>query len=173
MMLQQITSDSHDVLIDMRYATTNNFMNKIIYSHADCLLHKDTLPLLEKAIRLAAEHGYKLKILDAYRPQFAQEKLWEICPDPMYVAPPKNGSHHTRGVAIDLTLVDEKGEELNMGTGFDEFTKLSHHGAEGLPTDFVRNRYMLLSIMMSAGWDFNPNEWWHYQVFKAWEYPLI
>ncbi len=87
--------------------------------------------------------------------------------------PPEKGSAHTRGVAIDLTLVDESGQELDMGTPFDDLTSQSHHGAANLSSKVAANRYLLLGIMMSAGWDFFRNEWWHYQVFKTHEYPLI
>lgn len=173
MSLIKITETSHDVLLDLRYATPNNFTNQVIYELSECWLHPDALVCLEKAIVFAQQQGLKFKILDAYRPQAAQEKLWEVCPNPMYVAPPDRGSNHTRGVAIDLTLVDKSGNELDMGTPFDDFTIQSHHGAMNLSSTASANRYTLLGIMMSAGWDLNPNEWWHYQLFKTSEYQLI
>jgi D-alanyl-D-alanine dipeptidase len=131
------------------------------------------LLLLEKAIDLAAAQGYRFKILDAHRPQYAQERLWEVCPNPDYIANPASGSHHTRGVAVDLTLVDSDGQELDMGTPFDSFDTASHHGSQAISTAAARNRYLLLGIMMSAGWDFYVNEWWHYQMFKPREFDLI
>lgn len=171
--LIKITESTHDILIDMRYATANNFTGRPIYPIADCYIHAQALPHLEKAIHLAAELGFKLLVLDAYRPQNAQEKLWEICPDPMYITPPARGSHHTRGVAIDITLADIHGHEWDMGTPFDSFSPLSHHGAIGLCPKIVKNRYLLLGIMMSAGWDLYTNEWWHYQLFNPRDFPLI
>jgi len=137
-----------------------------------CFLHNDAKACFEKAITLAEQQGLRFKIFDAYRPQAAQEKLWEICPNPIYVAPPTSGSNHTRGVAIDLTLINRDGTELDMGTPFDDFTEDSHHGAT-LSKQANANRYLLLGIMMSAGWDFYQNEWWHYQLFNAESYSLL
>lgn len=171
--LLEITESTHDVILDMRYATTNNFTGKIVYDSSHCYLHTDALVLLDRAIKLASDQGFRLKILDAYRPQIAQERLWEVCPNPDYVMPPEKGSHHTRGVAVDITLVDGDGNELNMGTPFDTFEKASHHGSHLISSEAARNRYLLLGIMMSAGWDFYTNEWWHYQLFNPRNYELI
>lgn len=171
--LVQITETSHHILLDLRYATKNNITGNPLNHDGRCFLHPDALVLLERSIALAGELGLKLKIFDAYRPRSVQEALWAFCPDPNYITPPEKGSPHTRGVAVDLTLVDANGQELNMGTPFDDFTPVSHHGTRNLPPDVVKNRYLLLGIMMSAGWDFFVNEWWHYQVFKASGYPLI
>lgn len=173
MSLIEITKSTHNIVLDMRYATSNNFTGEVIYNSPRCFLHKDALQKLEAAIELAAQQNLHLKILDAYRPQAAQEKLWSVCPDPNYVAPPQSGSHHTRGVAVDLTLVDSNGQELDMGTPFDSFDVTSHHGTTMISKEAAHNRYILLGIMMSAGWDLFINEWWHYQLFKPREYPLI
>jgi D-alanyl-D-alanine dipeptidase len=173
MELVEITEQSHPVVLDLRYGSLNNFTNQTIYTTPRCFLHTEALPLLEKAIDLAAQQDLRFKIFDAFRPKAAQESLWSICPNPMYVTPPEKGSPHTRGVAIDLTLVNSLGEELPMGTPFDDFTEQSHHGAL-VSRDENANRYTLLGIMMCAGWDFYKNEWWHYQLFNAQtNYPLI
>lgn len=171
--LIEITESTHDVILDMRYATNNNFTGKSVYDSSRCYLHADALVLLDRAIALAAIQGCTLKILDAYRPQIAQERLWEVCPNPDYVMPPEKGSHHTRGVAIDITLVDGDGNELDMGTPFDTFETASHHGTQLISPEAARNRYLLLGIMMSAGWDFYTNEWWHYQLFNPRNYDLV
>ncbi len=173
MTLIRLTESSHNILIDLRYASPNNFTGKVIYESKDCWIHPQALVCLENAINLADQQGLKLKILDAYRPQRAQEKLWRVCPNPMYVAPPMRGSNHTKGIALDLTLVDATGCELDMGTPFDDFSSASHHGSTELSAKAAENRYKLLGIMMSAGWDFYQNEWWHYQLFKPEIYPLI
>jgi D-alanyl-D-alanine dipeptidase len=172
-MLFNITSTQYPILLDMRYATPHNFTGHPIYQNPLCFLHEDCRKPFEKAITLAHKLGLTLKIFDAFRPHAAQEALWSICPDPMYVTPPERGSPHTRGVAIDLTLTDSAGHELDMGTPFDDFTTQSHHGASSLTAEQTQNRFLLLGVMMSAGWDFYQNEWWHYQLFKAREYPLI
>ena len=168
----EITPQSYDVVVDLKYGTLDNFTKQKIYDQSLCFLHNDAKVCFEKAIDLAGQQGLRFKIFDAYRPQIAQEKLWEICPNPMYVAPPMSGSNHTRGVAIDLTLISADGAELDMGTPFDDFTEASHHGAT-LSKQANANRYLLLGIMMSAGWDFYQNEWWHYQLFNAKSYSLL
>lgn len=173
MALIEITESTHNIVLDMRYATPNNFTGETIYPSSRCFLHPDALIRLEAAIKLATAQGLTLKILDAYRPQAAQEKLWSICPNPDYILPPEKGSHHTRGIAVDLTLIDADGAELDMGSPFDSFEKISHHGSTEISPTAAANRYLLLGIMMSAGWDLFVNEWWHYQLFKPREYPLI
>lgn len=171
--LVEITKASHNILLELRYATKNNITGARIYHDDRCFIHKDADVLLRKSIILAQEQNLKIKIFDAYRPRSVQEALWAHCPDPNYVMPPEKGSHHTRGVAIDLTLIDASGKELDMGTDFDDLSPRAHHGASTHAPQVAANRYMLLGIMMSAGWDFFQNEWWHYQVFKARDYPLI
>lgn len=172
-MLIEITAQTHPVHIDLRYATINNFTKQVIYTSSKCLLHKAAVELLEKAIVLADRQNLTLKLFDGFRPQQAQEILWSFCPDETYIMNPQKGSVHTRGVAIDLTLVDRNNQELDMGTPFDDFTTASHHGAH--LTDMAeRNRYTLLGIMTTAGFDFYRNEWWHYQLFNASrDFPLI
>lgn len=167
----EITETAYPVMLELRYASKNNFTGKAIYKNSKCFLHEAAIPLLEKAIIFADQQGFSLKIFDAFRPQAAAQALWDFCPNPMYVADPKKGSHHTRGVAIDLTLIDKSGVELPMGTPFDDFTDMSHHSAV-LPKEIAANRFLLLGIMMSSGWDFYLNEWWHYQLFSPKDYSL-
>jgi len=94
--------------------------------------------------------------------------LWNHTPDPEFLADPRRGSPHSRGVAVDLTLVDAKtGQDLDMGTAFDAFTPLSHHACTAIPPEAQRNRLLLMGLMTAAGWDFYRNEWWHYQLFNA------
>ncbi|MBL8709667.1 MAG: D-alanyl-D-alanine dipeptidase, partial [Rhodospirillaceae bacterium] len=106
-------------------------------------------------------------------PSEAQWKLWNVLPDPEFIADPRRGSPHSRGVAIDLTLVGSDGRELDMGTGFDETVPASHHASTEIGVEAQRNRFILLGIMMAAGWDNYKNEWWHYQMFNARDFPLV
>lgn len=160
--------------ISLAYATNQNFVGKQIYVHAHCFLHQEAADLLEKARLLALEQGVGLHIFDAFRPSEAQWLLWECVPDPTYVADPHKGSPHGRGVAVDLTLFDlSTGLDLDMGTPFDDFTQASHHGAKNLSRQVQHNRFLLLGIMSTAGWDFYFNEWWHYQLFHSKTYPLL
>lgn len=168
-----ITPPDYDVAVDIAYATANNFTGAPVYKRAGCYLHPKAAECLQAAIRYAAQAGYRLKIFDAYRPTEAQQKLWDHTPDPNFLADPKRGSPHSRGVAVDLTLIDARGHELDMGTPFDAFTPLSYHGAEGITPHTASNRLLLLGIMTSAGFDFYRNEWWHYQLFNSRDYPLL
>jgi D-alanyl-D-alanine dipeptidase len=173
-MLVEITEQTHPILLDLRYASKNNFTLAPIYRKPLCLLHVDALPLLEKAIKIANYHNWKLKIFDAFRPTQAVQKMWDFCPNPQYLSNPNNGgSHHSRGVAIDLTLVNSNNQELDMGTGFDTMESKSHLDTIEISPAALSNRYTLLGIMLSAGWDFFMNEWWHFQVFNPRNYPII
>lgn len=173
MSLIEITEKTHKVSLELLYATDQNFTGKTIYKNPLCFLHKEAMPLFEKAVFLADQQGYYLKIFDTFRPKEAAQALWDFFPNPMYVADPKKGSNHTRGVAIDLTLVDKiTHKTLDMGTPFDDFTEQSHHSAI-LSPEIAKNRYMLLGIMLNAGWDFYNSEWWHYQMFNSKDFPLI
>lgn len=174
MSLVEIAPPAYDVLIDIAYATANNFTGKPVYARPGCYLHADAALHLAQAMALAAQLGLKFKIFDAFRPSEAQWVLWDHTPDPNFLADPRRGSPHSMGVAVDLTLVDGTGRELDMGTGFDAFTPLSHHGALAISAEAQRNRVVLLGIMTAVGWDFFRNEWWHYQLFDARaRYPVL
>ena len=168
-----ITEQSHDVSIDMMYARADNFTGHVVYPHTHCFLHPLAEACLRKAVGAAKAFGLTLKIFDAYRSQEAQEALWAVLPVPGYVADPANGSNHTRGVAVDLTLLDRTGNELDMGTPVDTMTPASHHFYAALPADILVNRMVLLTIMLEAGFVHHPTEWWHYQLHDAKAFPLL
>ncbi|HEY0297280.1 MAG TPA: D-alanyl-D-alanine dipeptidase, partial [Bordetella sp.] len=128
-----ITPDTHGVEIDLAYATADNFIGKVVYRHAHCLLLAQAEAALRRAVDIARQAGYTLRIFDAYRPPQAQQALWDFLPDARYVADPRRGSNHGRGTAVDLTLVDAGGQALDMGTGFDDMTAASGHFHPGLP----------------------------------------
>jgi D-alanyl-D-alanine dipeptidase len=172
MTLVEIGPPAFDVELEIAYATAGNFTGAPVYARPGCYLHPDAADALARAIELAAVHGLRLRIYDAFRPSEAQWKLWNHTPDPEFLADPRRGSPHSRGVAVDLTLVDS-GRPLDMGTGFDAFTPLSHHGALDLPAEAQRNRHLLLGLMTAAGWDFYRNEWWHYQLFNSRNYEVL
>ncbi len=171
--LVEITEETHGVQLDLKYATEDNFTEEPIYSRAVCYLHPTAEAKLIKAKELAADMGYGLKIFDAYRPTEAQWELWNHTPDPDFLSDPRRGSPHSRGVAVDLTLLDENGEEINMGTKFDFFDPTSHHGNREIGSEALKNRSILLGLMTAAGWDCFMNEWWHYQLFLPRTYPLV
>jgi D-alanyl-D-alanine dipeptidase len=173
MSLVEIRPPEYDVAIDLAYATARNFTGKPVYARAGCYLHRAAAEKLQLAIAIARPFGLRLRIFDAFRPSEAQWVLWNTRPDPNFLADPRRGSPHSRGVAVDLTLLDDKGHELDMGTAFDAFTPLSHHARTDLPIEAQRNRLLLMGLMTAAGWDFYRNEWWHYQLFESRRYPLI
>ena len=171
--LVNLNNKNSEIIFDLRYATENNFTNTILYKTKECLIHKVAYEHLCIAEDIAKKLGYRLKIFDAYRPVYVQKKLWDILPDPNFIAPPEKGSPHSRGVAVDLTLVDRSNNELDMGTDFDEFSRLSYHGCIDISSKSYKNRLLLLGIMTDSGWDFFRNEWWHYQLFNSKKYPII
>ncbi|WP_417819420.1 D-alanyl-D-alanine dipeptidase [Terasakiella sp.] len=173
MALIEITEETHDVILDLKYATTDNFTDAPVYTNPHCYLHEEAEELLRNAIVLAKPFGYRFRIFDAFRPSEAQWALWNHTPDPEFLADPRRGSPHSRGAAIDVTLTDEHGNDLDMGTGFDAFTPLSHHGNMEISVEAQKNRCLLMGIMTTAGWDFFRNEWWHYQLFNARRLPVF
>lgn len=173
-MLIEISSPAFDVDLDIVYATDRNFTGKPVYASPGCYLNADAAAHLEAAVALAKQINLRLKIFDAFRPAEAQWVLWNHTPDPDFLADPNRGSPHSMGAAVDLTLVDAIGNELDMGTGFDDFTARAHHGNLDISAEAQKNRALLLGIMTSAGWDFFRNEWWHYQLFRARaRYPVL
>jgi D-alanyl-D-alanine dipeptidase len=161
------------VVIDLAYARPGNLTGRTLYATNCCLLHREAEPALRRAAAMAALCGLRLKLLDAYRPPQAQELLWRSLPDPRYVAEAGRGSNHSRGVALDVTLVDAEGVELDMGTPFDAMVELAHHLAPGLPAEVQRNRFILLGIMVLAGFREIDSEWWHYELPEARTFPLL
>lgn len=166
-MLIELEQERENIFIDIRYATSDNFTQKPVYTHPHCFLHVEAYAHFQKACELAEKMDLTFKVFDAFRPQEAQEKLWAHTPDPNFLTPPERGSPHSRGVAVDLTLTTKEGVELEMGTPFDTFSPQSHHGNLEISEEAQRNRYLLMGIMTTAGWDFYKNEWWHYQLFNA------
>ena len=172
MKLIEITEDRYDVSIELAYAKKDNVTGKKIYKYNRCFIHQDALAKLSSAICLAKSLGYKLKIYDAYRPSLAQEILWKFCPDKNFITPPHIGSPHSRGIAIDLTLM-KNNKTIDMGTSFDYLYEESYHANIKLSISAQKNRLILLGIMTASGWDFYKNEWWHYQLYNSKEWPLI
>ena len=170
--LVAIAPPGFDVDVTLAYATEANLTGQPVYRNAECWLHREAADKLAAAIALARPLGLRLRIFDALRPVEAQWALWKARPDPEFLADPRRGSPHSRGVAVDLTLLDGD-RELEMGTPFDAFTPLSHHGRTDVSAEAQRNRLLLMGLMTSAGWDFYRNEWWHYQLFDQRRYPLV
>ena len=158
---------SKDFVYDMKYATSDNFLKAKVYDCAECFLRLKTVKALINANAEFMKKGYKIKIFDCYRPLDIQKRMWKIVPNPDYVANPSKGSIHNRGGAVDITLVDMNGKELDMGTAFDFFGIEAGHNYENLSTEIKSNRELLKAIMIQNG--FNPinSEWWHYNLKSA------
>jgi zinc D-Ala-D-Ala dipeptidase len=163
------------IAIDLRYATPNNFVGRDLYSPYDCAwLHVQAAAALEKVVAWLRERrpGCTPLVLDALRPQRVQEQLWQALEGTdlqMYLANPVKGSIHSYGMALDITILDENGRELDMGTGFDDMTELSHPKleerfvGEGKLSDAQRaNRLLLREAMNQAGFVGINTEWWHF-----------
>ena len=172
MTLIDIKKYDFDIDIELRYANKNNITGKKIFLEKKCLLIKEAADKLFLASKIAKDFNCKLKIFDAYRPKYVQETLWDFSPNTDFLTDPAKGSPHTRGIAVDLTLIKNM-KELEMGTDFDDFTEKAFHLSKNVPLRIRKNRALLLSIMTLAGFDFYHKEWWHYQLFQPKKYPLI
>jgi D-alanyl-D-alanine dipeptidase len=157
------------IVLDIRYATTNNFTGEKIYNLARAYARRPVAEALKKAQAEFNKAGVGIKIFDAYRPYKATVKFYEVYRDTTYVASPYRGSRHNRGCAIDMTIVDLKtGKDLQMPTEFDSFKK------EAWPTTPVKdplikkNRDLIISVMERNGFKVNASEWWHFD-FIGWK----
>lgn len=172
---QQIQNDSQqqmieiktlipNIIYDLRYATENNFTHTKLYkSGKRTFLRSPVAKALEKIQDDLNKRGLGLKIFDAYRPYAVTKKMWDLIHDDRYVADPSKGSGHNRGLAVDLTIINLKdGSELNMGTGFDNFTDTAHQIFKNLPPDILSNRRLLKETMEKYGFKPLETEWWHY-----------
>ena len=164
--------EADGVTLDLRYATADNLTGRPIYSRAVAMLHPQAGALLAGAARRAGRLGLRLRLHDAFRPIEAQWALWRALPDPRFVADPRMGGSHARGAAVDLTLEDGRGV-LPMGTAFDAMGAEAAHDALGLPEEAVRNRALLLGVMVASGWEPYLPEWWHYQAPGSEDWPVL
>ncbi|MES2632688.1 MAG: M15 family metallopeptidase [Pseudomonadota bacterium] len=165
------------IAVDLRYASEDNFVGRNLYGTLDCAwLHERAAAGLARAAVLleARAPGHRLLVLDALRPHRVQIQLWDHLDGTdlrQYVADPARGSIHSFGMALDATIIDPQGHELDMGSGFDEMTELSHprledlHLASGELTEAqVRNRQLLRGVLTESGFSGVDNEWWHFDM---------
>jgi D-alanyl-D-alanine dipeptidase len=159
-------------VLEMPYATEDNFLKQQVYDCQSCYLRKKTALALIKANNKFKELGYHIKIYDCYRPLDVQKKMWTIVSDPKYVANPATGSIHNRGGAVDITLVDINNIELDMGTKFDFFGEEASHDFLNLPDAVLENRKLLKKILRQSGFKSFDSEWWHYNLKDARRMPI-
>ena len=154
---------SPDFVYELKYATPDNFLKQAVYDCGECYLRKSTAEALVKANEAFKQLGYRIKLFDCYRPLSVQKKMWKILPGTHYVANPAKGSKHNRGAAVDLTLVDAQGKELNMGTPFDFFEKEAHHTYTQHSKEVLENRKLLKETLDKFNFKSIYSEWWHYE----------
>jgi D-alanyl-D-alanine dipeptidase len=157
------------VKLDVRYATTNNFMHEVLYPVARTFLRRPAAMALRDVEQELAAQNLGLKVFDGYRPYRVTRKMWEPYKNPDFVADPAKGSRHNRGAAVDLTVIDLRGgQELAMPTPYDDFTSKARQDFNDLPADVIHNRALLRDVMVKHGFVPLPSEWWHFD-FGGWE----
>ena len=171
-LLVDVRAANRTVRVDMRYASTENFVRQRLYSASRCLLVPGVVQRLGRVQARLRKRRLGLKLWDCYRPLSVQRQLWAAAPQPGYIGDPSIGSNHNRGAAVDVTLVDSSGRELAMPTDFDEFSPRAHHGAPASPAA-RQNRELLRQEMTRAGFLTLGTEWWHYDAPDALRYPLL
>lgn len=158
------------IVIDLKYATTENFTGQVIYESDEAYLRYGTVKKLMQVQEKLNAMGLSLKLWDGYRPPGAQFKLWDIYPDGNYVSDPNKGfSSHSRGNTVDVTLVDSGGRELPMPTGFDDFTKKADRDYSDCSDEERQNALLLEDIMIQCGFKPYSKEWWHYSDTDQYE----
>jgi zinc D-Ala-D-Ala dipeptidase len=158
---------SDDFGYDLRYATSNNFLKAAVYPCAECYTRVKTAKALLAANTEFNRLGFRIRFFDCYRPNSVQYKMWELVPNPQYVADPVKGSIHNKGGAVDITLETLDGNTLDMGTDFDFFGKRAYHDNMDLPPAILHNRRVLKEVMERHGFWSIRTEWWHYNLNTA------
>ena len=164
------------IKLDIRYATKNNFLGKPVYKEARAFLQRPAAEALVRINQSLRKQGYGLIIHDGYRPWYVTRIFWDVTPEDkkIFVADPAKGSRHNRGCAVDLTLMDATGKEIDMGTPYDFLGKLAEPRheetflAEGKLTQVqLDNRHILRDAMVAGGFKTIPNEWWHFNYLTG------
>lgn len=169
--LVELSTVIPDAVIDMRYATKDNFTGEVLYPVARCKLRRAVATRLAKAAVILRKQKRRLLVWDCYRPTSIQEKLWQLVPDPRYVADPTKGSRHGRGAAVDLGLVDLEGKAVVLPTAFDDFSEAAHR-TKALKGERGAEARRLEAAMTKAGFVAMPTEWWHFDAPDASKYAL-
>lgn len=155
---------STDFIFDMKYATADNFLKEKVYPCDECFLRVKTVKALLEANKSFLAKGFRIKLYDCYRPIDIQKKMFQLVPDANYVANPKTGSIHNRGGAVDISLVNSSGVEVDMGTKFDFFGEEASHNYQKLSEEILNNRKFLKEIMLQHNFKSFDSEWWHYNL---------
>jgi len=176
----QVRAEEAGVVLDMRYAKADNFVGKVMYPVNRCLLRRPVAEALRRVQAKLRESKLRLLLWDCYRPFSIQEEMWKQYPNTRYVAQPiringvpKRGSKHNRGAAVDLSLADERGVELEMPTAHDDFSPRAHRNArKGVSEVAQVNSRILLKAMREQGFEPIASEWWHFDYADWQQFPL-
>jgi zinc D-Ala-D-Ala dipeptidase len=171
--LVEVRSLDPTIVVDLIYATDQNFTNQVLYKLEVCLLRRGTAEKLASANAEFALNGYRIKVWDAFRPREAQEIMWKEESNRIYVADPKVGSNHTRGASVDVTLVYRSGNELEMPTGFDVFNETASRSYTGMTEEARNNMDYLTEVMVKHGFRPIQSEWWHFNDEDLNQYDLL
>lgn len=171
--LVDLRSAVPDLVLDVRYATKDNFVGRPLYPAPAAFLRRSAAERLKAAAGALCAKGLRLVVYDAYRPLSVQRELWRARPDRRFVADPKTGSVHNRAGAVDAGLADAAGRPVAMPCAYDDFGPKSAHGARGVPPAAAENARTLKAAMESAGFRALAEEWWHYEAPGAREWPLL
>ena len=166
-----VSSVIKDAVVDIRYATEDNFTKTKLYPVGVCKLRRSVATRLAKAATALRKQGRRLLVWDCYRPTSIQDKLWKLVPDERYVADPKKGSRHSRGAAVDVGLVDKDGKAVVLPTKYDDFSDAAHR-VNALEGDAGAEARRLERAMKAAGFVGMPTEWWHFDAPDAAKFPL-
>ena len=174
--VEDVLVDIHTVnpriILDIRYATDHNIAGTKLYPAAKAYLRKSVAVKLSHVQSALEKKGMSLKVWDAYRPLSVQYQLWNLMPDERYVANPFTGSDHNKGCAVDVTLTDAWGNDLEMPTGFDDFSSQAHLSSTNHAEHVIANRDLLVKSMIEHDFQSFATEWWHYTVPNASDYSL-
>ena len=172
--LEDVRSRIPDAVLDLRYATTQNFIGRAVYPPgARCLLLPPVAERLSRAAARLREEGLRLVLWDCFRPLAVQREMWKVAPRPGYVANPARGSNHNRGAAVDVGLAGPDGAPVPLPTEFDAFSPAAHAGAKDVPEPARRNRDRLRAAMEAEGFRVNRMEWWHFDAPEARGAPVL
>ncbi|MDD5260250.1 MAG: M15 family metallopeptidase [Methylacidiphilales bacterium] len=173
--LVRVQDEIPGILVDLRYAGVRNITHKAIYQDSTAWLRPETAHRLKLVQNELRRQGYQLVIWDAYRPAWAQRKLWEAFPNANFVAPPRQGSRHTRGTSVDVSLADLQGKLVEMPTDHDVFGPKASQSLSlsDISPTARRNALILRNAMFQNKFSGVPAEWWHYDLADWWKYPLI
>lgn len=172
--LVEIKDHVPGIKLDIRYASTNNFTGQQIYPEPKAYARLPVAKALEVVNGSLNKHGLGLVVFDAYRPYSATVRFYEIYKDTNYVASPWSGSRHNRGAAVDVSIIDlETGNEIQMPTGYDDFSEAAHPDYMNLPENVLKNREILIQEMQRHGFKVYPFEWWHFDFIGWEEYDLM